>query len=208
MSSARKIGIMGGTFDPPHLAHTIPVEIASAEFRLDFVWFVPAFISPHKQVQRRTDPFHRTAMLALALMNFPQFKISPLELLRGDVNFTIDTIRELQLQVEAQDQLFFIMGSDSFLEIHTWYAPAELLASCEWIIIDRGAERCDLIQHLERLEYNYQLKLKDSVHFASSPYFPFSSTEIRQLLAEGKSVSCMLFPEVEAYIQKHCLYRR
>jgi nicotinate-nucleotide adenylyltransferase len=199
---------MGGTFDPPHLAHTFSVEIAVAEFYLDWVWFVPAFIPPHKQDQNRTDPFHRMAMLALALKNFDAFRISPLELLRGDISFTVDTIHELKSRVERDDRLFFIMGSDSFFEIQTWYAPAELLSSCELIIINRGSVRSELIKNLEQLEGDLQLDLKNSVHFASSPYLPFSSTEIRERIRNGKSASLMLSSDVEAYIQKNSLYRR
>ena len=208
MSSGRKIGIMGGTFDPPHLGHILPVEIAAAEFHLDWVWFIPAFIPPHKQDQQRTDPFHRTAMLALALKNFPCFRISPLELLRADISFTVDTIRELQSQVEAYDRLFFIMGSDSFLEVHTWYSPAKLLASCDVIVVNRGDENDELRKNLENLEAHLQLSLKESVHFVSSAPIPFSSSEIRRTVSEGGLVSNMVFPEVEAYIKKHCLYRR
>jgi nicotinate-nucleotide adenylyltransferase len=206
--SGRRIGIMGGTFDPPHLAHTVSVEIAAAEFYLDSVWFVPAFIPPHKQNQNRTDPFHRMAMLTLALKNFPDFKISPLELLRGDISFTVDTIHELNSLMEKEDRLFFIMGSDSFLELHTWYAPAELLRSCELIIINRGSTGSELIKNLEQLEINLQLNLKDSVHFSSAAYLPFSSTEIRERIQDGKSASAMLSSGVEAYIRKHSLYRR
>lgn len=206
--SGRRIGIMGGTFDPPHVAHTFSVEIAAAEFQLDWVWFVPAFIPPHKQDQNRTDPFHRMAMLTLALKNFDIFRISPLELLRGDVSFTVDTIHELKSRVERDDRLFFIMGSDSFLEIHTWYAPAELLRSCEFIIINRGSSRSELIKNLEQLEVSFRLDLTNSVHFASSPYLPFSSTEIRERIRNGKNVSPMLSSDVEAYIRKNCLYRR
>lgn len=208
MSSGRRIGIMGGTFDPPHLAHVIPVEVAAAEFQLDHVWFVPAFIPPHKQDQLRTDPYHRTAMLALALKNFPGFRISPLELLRGDVSFTVETIREIQSKLETHDRLFFIMGSDSFLDVHSWYRPAELLGSCEFIIINRGATEGDLQKNLENLQNYLQLNLNDSVHFASSAYLPISSTDIRRMIAKGLNVSNMIFPEVEAYIRKHSLYRR
>ena len=208
MSSGRKIGIMGGTFDPPHLGHILPVEIAAAEFHLDWVWFIPAFIPPHKQGQQRTDPFHRTAMLAMALKNFPRFLISPLELLRADISFTVDTIRELQSQVEAQDRLFFIMGSDSFLDVHSWYSPAKLLLSCDFIVVNRGDQIGELQKNLKDLEDQLQLSLKESVHFVSSVPVPFSSSEIRRLLSQGGKVSDMVFPEVEAYIKKHSLYRR
>ena len=208
MTTGRRIGIMGGTFDPPHVAHIIPVEVAAAEFRLKEVWFIPAFIPPHKQDKHRTDPFHRMAMLALAIRHFPQFKISPLELKRGDISFTVETIRELQSYMNAHDRLFFIMGSDSFLEVHTWYAPAELLASCEFIIINRGASESALRTNLQQLEHQLQLNLTNTIHFVSARHLPISSTEIRKLIAEDGDVSQFLFSDVEEYIRKHSLYRR
>jgi nicotinate-nucleotide adenylyltransferase len=202
------VGIVGGTFDPPHLAHVIPVEIASAEFHLDLVWYIPAFIPPHKQGLSRTDPYHRMAMLAIALQAYPKFKIATVELDRGDISFTIDTIQYFKKHKNAVDRLFFIMGSDSFFEVHTWYRPAELLGSCEWIIINRGALKSELRKNLEQLEINLQLDLKKTIHFASSPHLPYSSTAIRNKLERGESVSPMLNGEVEKYIHKHSLYRR
>ena len=202
------VGIVGGTFDPPHLAHVIPVEVAAAEFRLDLVWYVPAFIPPHKQGQNRTDPYHRMAMLAIALQAYPKFKISTVELDRADVSFTIDTINYFQHHKMPDDRLFFIMGSDSFFEVHAWYKPAELLGSCEWIIINRGANNSELTKNLEQLEINLQLDLKKQIHFASSSHLPYSSTEIRKKLERNESVSDLLNGEVEKYIHKHSLYRR
>jgi nicotinate-nucleotide adenylyltransferase len=202
------VAILGGTFDPPHLAHVVPVETAAAEFSLDVVWYVPAYIAPHKQGLSRTDPFHRMAMLAFALQAYPVFKISTVELDRGDISFTVDTIHYFQNQKKHDDRLFFIMGSDSFLEIHTWYRPGDLLRSCDLIIINRGATSGELIKNLEQLEISLQLNLKQTVHFSSAPHLPFSSTEIRNRLERGESVSGMLNGEVEAYIRKHSLYRR
>src|SRR4026209_1205085 len=121
------VAIMGGTFDPPHLAHVLPVEEAKKEFQLDVVWFVPALIPPHKLNRNTTDPFHRTAMLALALKPYSFFKISTMELVRDDISFTVNTVRQFQNQLQPSDRLFFIMGSDSFLELGTWYEPAQLL---------------------------------------------------------------------------------
>jgi nicotinate-nucleotide adenylyltransferase len=202
------VAIMGGTFDPPHLAHILPVESAKNEFGLDVVWFVPALIPPHKLTRHKADPYHRTAMLALALNSYPFFKISTIELLRGDISFTVNTLREFHAALQAGDRLFFILGSDSFLELNTWYEPAELIGLCELIIISRGDAAGELLKNLEQLEKNLRLELKNKVHFASFPHLPYSSTEIRRKIENGESVSAMLNPDVDAYIQKHSLYRR
>lgn len=202
------VAIMGGTFDPPHLAHVKPVEAAKNEFALDVVWFVPALIPPHKLNRHTTDPFHRTAMLALALKPYESFKISTIELMRGDISFTVDTVREFQKSLRSGDHLYFILGSDSFLELSTWYEPAGLLGLCELIIISRGEATAELLKNLEQLEKNLQLNLKNKVHFASFPHLPYSSTEIRKMIEQGESASTMLNPDVDAYIRKHSLYRR
>src|SRR5262245_61764739 len=106
-----RIGLMGGTFDPPHLGHTVPVETAAREFSLDSVWFIPAFVPPHKQDETITNPFHRAALVALALQNYPQFLFSPLELMQGKVCYSVDTVRFIQSRISENDSLFFIIGS-------------------------------------------------------------------------------------------------
>lgn len=203
-----RIGIFGGTFDPPHLGHIIPLEIAAAQFDLDQVWFVPNYVPPHKHREDLTDPYHRAAMLALALQRYPRFLMLPVELQKGKVNFTVDTLLELKASLSPDDILFFILGSELFLEIETWRDYTRLLQLCEFIIINRGNSKEALIRHLQQLETNLHFDLNSIVHFAKSSHLPFSSTEIRNSLAQNADVSRMLFPEVETYILKHELYGR
>lgn len=199
---------MGGTFDPPHLAHTVPVELAASQFSLDLVWFVPAFLPPHKQGDVLTNPFHRAALVAIALQDYPRFLFSPMELLQASICYTVDTVRWFRKEIPAQDTLFFIMGSDSFLELETWHDYPGLLRLCQLIIINRGNNEEEFKDTLKRLQNVLHEDLSHSVHFASSPYLPISSTEIRQALQQERSVSSWLDPKVEAYIHKHSLYRR
>jgi len=208
MTSGKRIGIIGGTFDPPHLGHLIPVEIAAAQFSLDLVWFIPALIPPHKQNQKRTDPFHRAAMLAVALQRYPRFLFTPVELLQEKVSYTVDTLRTFRNSIRSEDQLFFLMGSDSFLEVQTWHAYNELLQLCDLIIINRSARESELREHLEQLQTQLRLDLERSIHFASSIPLPISSTEIRSLVEQRKSISHMVPGEVELYIRKYSLYQR
>ncbi len=198
---------MGGTFDPPHLAHTVAVEVAAAEFALDRVWFVPNAIPPHKKRVDLTDGYHRAAMVTLALRHFPQFRMSPLELLKDTVSYTVETVEEFRKSLAA-DRLFFIMGTDSFLELETWHDYPRLIRLCELVIINRGTNEEELKQHLTRLENVLQLDLKPAFHFARTPYLPISSSAIRSAIAQGHDVSALLNPDVQAYINKHSLYRR
>lgn len=203
-----KIGIMGGTFDPPHLGHIVPVEVAAAEFGLDLVWFVPSFIPPHKNRPDLTEAYHRAAMVAIALQPYPQFRLSPEELATGTVRFTVDTIADWMKGLNANDRLFFIMGSDSFLELETWREYQRLLQLCDFIIINRGGVREALKSKLEQLERALQLSISHSIHFAKTSHLPVSSTEIRSAVQQGRRVHAWLPAGVEEYIKKHSLYQR
>lgn len=203
-----KIGMMGGTFDPPHRGHVVPVESAAAQFNLDAVHFVPSFITPHKSRPELTDPYHRAAMVAIAIQPYQQFLLSTEELVTGRVRFTVETIAERKKNLRPDDQLFFILGSDSFLEIETWKEHERLIQLCEFIIIDRGDDQGVLKSKLDKLEKALQFNPGAKFHFALAPHVPISSTEIRKLLHEGRSVSNWLSPAVEQYIAKHSLYQR
>lgn len=205
---SRNIGLMGGTFDPPHLGHTVPVEVAAAEFDLERVWFVPNSIPPHKKREDLTGSHHRAAMLVLAIRHFPGFLFSPWELQKGAVSYTVETIVRFRQEVGPDDRLFFIMGSDSFFELDTWYEYAHLIRLCELVIINRGTNQGELKQNLTRLENILQLDLKPTVHFSAGPFLPISSSAIRSAVRNGEDTSAMLNPDVQAYINKHSLYRR
>src|SRR5262249_4993476 len=203
-----RVGIMGGTFDPPHLGHTLPAKAAADEFELDVVWFVPAYIPPHKKRDILTDPYQRAAMVALAIQPYDHFCFSSEELHSGVVRYTNDTIATWKRRLKSRDKLFFLMGSDSFLEIHTWHAYRQLLRRCDFIIMNRGAQTRELKRKLQKLEVDLEMDLKKTVHFASAAPLSISSTQIRTALRQGKSVSGMLAPEVEAFIHKQSLYQR
>ncbi len=203
-----RIGLMGGTFDPPHLGHVLPVERTASEFNLDQVWFIPAYIPPHKQTEELTDPYHRAAMVALMIQNCSTFLLSTIELRSGHVRFTIDTIEECQKYYGPQYQFLLLLGSDSFLEIHTWHEYARLIQLCEIIIMNRGDEQEELKKKLAHLENVLQVNLSERIRFANAPVLPISSTQIRNAVREGRTVSHMLSPEVAAYIRKHSLYQR
>ena len=203
-----RVGIFGGTFDPPHLGHLIPVEVAAAEFRLDHVYFVPAYVPPHKRHDDLTDGYHRAAMLALALQRYPKFILSTQELLKADVVFTVETVEDFKRSLSREDQLYLLMGTDSFLELQSWRAYDRLIQLCELIMINRGTREEELRESLKQLETILHLDLSKTVHFCRTPQIPVSATRIRHAIREGKSVSTMLLPEVETYIHKHSLYQR
>jgi nicotinate-nucleotide adenylyltransferase len=203
-----RIGIIGGTFDPPHYGHLIPVDTATKEVNLDQVWYMPAYIPPHKVNDRVTDPYHRTAMLALAIQHNPKYRLFPYELKRGKVSYTVYTIREIKQLLPPQVEIHFIIGTDSFLEIDTWHQYENLIQLCDFIIINRGTGQSDLNEKLKYLATALQSNLNDKFHFVSNEVFPISSTEIRAAAAEGKSLKGLVPDEVANYIQRHDLYQR
>ena len=203
-----RIGIMGGTFDPPHLGHVVPVDDAARQFQLDQVWFVPNSSPPHKTHPRLTDSYHRAAMVALAIQRYPGFLLNTFELNAQKAAYTFDTVRELRAGVGSGHALFFILGTDSFLELDTWYRYEELIGLCEFIIINRGHTEEELNRNLKRLEVTLQKNLTNTFHFCRSACIPVSSSEIRAAVLEGRSIAGWVFPEVEDYIRKHALYQR
>ena len=203
-----RIGIFGGTFDPPHLGHLIPVASAADQAQLDQVWLMPTYIPPHKFRSDITNPYHRTAMVALAIQNYPTFRLSTYELTLGKMSYTVDTINQLQKNLTKEDTIHFIVGTDSFLEIDTWYEWQNLIQLCDFIIINRGTGEKELNEKLEYLENALQTQLRKKFLFAKTPYLPISSTEIRAAASRKESLAGLVSPEVALYIERHALYQR
>lgn len=203
-----RIGIFGGTFDPPHLGHLVPVAAAAEQANLNQVWLMPTYIPPHKVRADITDPFHRTGMVALAIQNYPNFRLSTYELTLGRMSYTVDTIRELKKNLNDDDTIHFIIGTDSFLEIDTWHQWQNLIQLCDFIIINRGTGEKELKQKLEYLENELQTQLSNKFLFAKTPYLPISSTEIRAAASQKESLAGLVSPEVALYIERHALYQR
>ena len=201
----QRLGILGGTFDPPHYAHLILAQHAYEELHLDRVLFVPAGIPPHKDITR-TPVEDRLAMLRLAVDERPEFSISRVDVDRPGPHYTIDTVRILQ-DNHPDSELFFIMGGDVFRDLPNWDRPQELFATCKIAVavmrrpgVDGHDLRSDMHEDVIPGLQEYTIMLH-------SPLVEFSSTEIVDRLAQGRSVRYMVPPEVIEYIDTHGLYR-
>src|SRR5262249_39122927 len=127
VTATRRMGLIGGTFDPVHYGHLDAADAARLALGLDEVTFIPAHVPPHRSAQPRASAFHRFALLALALAGRSGYHASDLELGRQGPSFTVDTLRDLHRQGWSPAQLFFIIGADAFAEIATWHEyPAVL----------------------------------------------------------------------------------
>lgn len=210
------IGLMGGTFNPVHLAHLRIAEEARESFGLDRVLFIPAGDPPHKPLAGEIPFSQRCEMVQLAIAGNPAFELSDIEGQRGGKSYSIDTISLFRAQ-RPGDELFFIIGSDSFFEIGLWHRYAEIFRLCNLIVVERpGRPVTDPLSALPvaiRGEFSYtseshrlQHESGPIVHFLKGCPLDISSTDIRQLLASGRSITYLVSSTVEAYITTQRIY--
>jgi nicotinate-nucleotide adenylyltransferase len=204
--SGPKVGILGGTFDPPHLAHLRIAEEALEAFSLNEVWFCPAFDPPHRKEKPKADFEERLHMTSLAVENNPAFKVIDIE--RGESpSYTIITLQKLK-KLFPKVNFYLIIGWDSFLELGTWYRYQELIDLAELIVCTRGnmdkAEAEAIFS--KKVEAYWGSSKKERVHLLFVFPFEISSTAIRKLRANGKSIRYLVPEGVYAYILEKELY--
>ncbi len=199
-------GLFGGSFDPVHVGHVQLAELAAAHARLDMVDFVPAARQPFKQHGPRADDQHRLAMLALALAEHPRLEVCDIEIARGGVSYTVDTLRELHRR-HPEDELFFLMGADALRDLPQWREPREILRLALPLVVARVGEPAPDWRLLAPLVDAARL---DEIRrgMIAETVAHVSSSEIRLRLAAGESVERMLAPAVADYIRQHALYQK
>ena len=187
------IGVFGGTFDPPHIAHLVVAEHVREALCLDRILFVPSATPPHKRGRPITPSLHRLNMLRLAVERNPLFDVLPYEVEKGGVSFTVDTLAELKRPAPG-DGLFLLIGMDNYRDFDTWREPERILSMATVVVmtrpgfvLDKGAFAGD-----KRI-----IRAMD-----------ISSTGIRERLRDGASVQSLIPERVAEYIGEHDLYRR
>lgn len=200
-----RIGLFGGSFDPPHLGHLILADQCLSQQKLDYILFIPTYQAPHKKENPQIDRVqHRLEMLRLALENHPQFQIYLGEIQRQGLSYTYHTLCDLQQQY-PHDQLFFIIGADSLFDLPSWYKSAELFEKTQFITVNREPYTPeDLLQSIQKLPSSYQHSLLQNL--VKIPSIGISSRLIRQFLQEKRSIHYLVPQEVENYIATHQLY--
>ena len=199
----RRIGVLGGTFDPPHLGHLWLAALAADALDLHRVLFMPAAQPPHKGgrlISRATD---RLLMTRLAIQSDPSFELSGLEMERPGPSYTIDSVTELK-RLYADAELFLVMAADSLAQIDTWREPDRLLDEVEWAVGPRtGAELPDRSALEERFGDRAA-----RIHLLKGPSLEVSSSEIRRRVAAGHTIRYLVPRNVEELIIDRGLYRR
>jgi nicotinate-nucleotide adenylyltransferase len=189
-----KLGIFGGTFNPPHIGHLIVAEHVCNALRLDNIVFVPAAIPPHKLTDEIVSADHRAAMLRLAIESNPRFAVSNIEIERGGVSFTVDTLRQLKQHFEGA--LYLLIGMDNLLEFHTWKSPEQILELATVVVMTRPGFR----------EADVPPEVKDRAMICPVPEIGIASRTIRQRVREGKSIRYLVSDPVAEYIRQQKLY--
>ncbi len=204
-SKPKRIGIMGGSFDPLHMGHLIIAQDALERLELDEIVFIPAAIPPHKQHLQQVDAEHRLNMLRLATETDLRFSVSDAEILRGGVSYTIDTVQALSDE-RPDVGWVLVVGSDTLVELHTWYRIDELLELCEVASFLRPGES-DIATISRKVQLPHEHRQKLLANLIEAHLVEISSTEIRMRVAEGLGIRYLVPPEVEMYIYEHGLYR-
>ncbi len=198
---AERIGIFGGTFDPPHLGHLILASEARSQLKLDRVLWVLTSVPPHKLGQAITSLEDRLAMLQLAVADDPAFRVSRVDIDRPGPYYSADTVKLLAKQNPGAAMIFLI-GGDSLHDLTTWHEPGQLVAACDEIgVMRRPGARLDLAG----LEKNIP-GLTAKIRFVDAPLLEIASHEIRKRAAEGQPFRYYVPTAVYEFILEKGLY--
>ena len=191
-TSSMRIGIMGGTFNPIHQAHLAMAEQVRKQLQLDEVWFIPDNVPPHKEVADQISAKDRCAMLELATHGNQYFHVKLFEIIRGGVSYTVDTLRYLKRRA-PKNQYYLIMGTDQVNDFAQWREPDEIARLANLVGVKRP---------------NYPgEETKYPIIWVAAPMLEISSTQIRNIVANGGSIRYLVPEAVRLYIDSRGLYR-
>ncbi len=190
-----RIGFMGGSFDPVHIGHLAVARTVAQALALDQVWLIPAAQAPLRTDAVRTDGRHRTAMLRLATSGNDNLFVSEIEIQRGGISYTVDTLRALK-KGHPSDDFFWILGEDQLARLPCWSEPAALCGLTEFVCYSRPGYPPVAPPQIPGLR----------VHRVEGPLWPISSSLIRERLRRGEVIQGLVSDKVIEYIQENSLY--
>jgi nicotinate-nucleotide adenylyltransferase len=197
-----KIGIFGGTFDPPHIGHLILADEAYQQIGLSVVLWVPVSKPPHKPVSNITDIDYRTKLVSLAIKGNPHFQLSRIDIDRPPPHYAVDTIRLLQ-DIYPDDKLIYLMGADSLQNLHKWYDPKGFISCCYALgIMNRSGSDIDLT-NIEKLVPS----IKNKLIFIKTPLIDFSASTIRKKIKNGLAYRYYLQRRVFDVVVRDKIYK-
>ncbi len=197
-----KLGVLGGTFDPPHVGHLRLAEVAIEHLGLDKLLFVPAGDPWRKEGQPLTAAEHRLDMTVLAVDSLPRMDVSTLELDRPGPSYTVDTLAEVLARYGEETELYFVLGQDALLDMPNWKEPHRIVALA-WLAVALRSPGRDL--ELTALEKAIPGISRRLIVLPMS-FVDVSATAVREWARKGASLDGLVPPLVEAYIKQHDLY--
>ncbi|MCI2061352.1 MAG: nicotinate-nucleotide adenylyltransferase [Eubacteriaceae bacterium] len=200
----KRVGVLGGSFDPVHYGHLCLAQDARDLAGLDEVILMPAKLQPFKLDKRLTEPADRLTMLKIAAMRLENISVSSRELDSDRISYTATTLDELRQELDDGDKLYFITGTDSFIALGTWYRADEILAHNGIVVGIRPGYREDEVEQKSAL---YRTAFGTEVMIIENRRLDISSTEIRERVRKGESTEGLLPQEVRDYIDEHGIYK-
>jgi len=197
-----KLGVLGGTFDPPHNGHLLIAREALTQLGLTQVLFAPTRQPPHKNAAAHTAIEHRIEMVRLAIAADPQFVLSRVDVDRAGPTYTVDTMRILREQFGARAELFFIMGMDSLANILTWRAPEQLIQLCQLAVFARPGFGANLVALEQKIP-----GLRARVVLLDAPALDIAASDLQTRVRAGESIAHLVPEAVARYVAEKGLYR-
>jgi len=188
-----RIALFGGSFNPPHTGHVRIAKAAAQQFGLSEVRWIPNLISPHKSDLDVVEARHRLAMTELAATDDPVFTVSDLEIQRGGLSYSIETLRTVRSSL-PECRLYLLLGDDAYASFDTWLEPDEIRELAELIVYPRSLAKMS------------EIKTTPGVHRLEGDHVNVSSSHVRSLISKGKPVEHLLPESVRDYIVTHRLY--
>ena len=197
-----KLGILGGSFNPLHNGHIHIAREVQKKKQLDLVLFIPTHLPPHKAKDKLLPADFRLALLKKALKNFPGFQVSDMEIQRGGISYTIDTLKELH-QRHPEAKLYFILGSDMVESLPSWKQIHHLFDLCQFLIVKRPHHPI----HWEKLTSYFSPALIQKLQkgIVEVPPLDISSSQVRKALLEGKSIQGLVPESIRPLLEKNFL---
>ena len=206
-ANMRRVGVLGGTFDPVHYGHLVIAEEVYATLQLTEIVFVPAGQPPHKTKVEITAAEHRLKMLELAIASNPHFTISRVDLDRPGPSYTVDTLQLLRKQWGEHTAIYFIIGGDSLEDLLSWHDSSGILEQLTHLVAVGRPGYSGSEAFYDSLEARLP-GIKQRLLVVDAPQFDISATDLRQRVAEGRPIKYQTPDSVESYIVQYSLYRR
>ena len=197
----KRVGLLGGTFNPIHCGHMEMAKAALSEFEFDEVWVIPSRVPPHKHDPFMASEQDRWNMVEIACEGEPELVPCAVEMKRSGATYTVDTLRELSFLGDTH--FTFIIGSDTLLQLETWKNPQEVFDLCDFAVFERsGIDSEEVAQKALALREKYGARIL----FGQHRCMQVSSTDIRERLQSGKTLAGLVPAAVERYIMEHGVY--